>query len=469
MATVFSLSTVKDKVKIKAGDEYLPQVDTPTFLGVKLDPRLTWKPHLEEIEARGIRRLAMMRKLSGTKWGAYSKILKKVYTGAVRPVLEYSSSSWIAAAKSTKSRLDRVQNRGLRTMARKLLIQGEKSRRLQNHPLHTKLQAGTKNRLKRQRPNHLLKAQQRQNDDILDCKTDPQEKLTPQQWLPNSPGFQIRQNIPGITGKQQQNDHVLRALALEEIYKRYPSSKWTHVYTDGSAEKVTKNAGCGAYIQILRRPPIALSSPCGANSTNFRAELSALQTAADCLLYLKDIHTKIVFLSDSLSALQTLQSTPTEEVTERLRQTLNQLAKTAITTVQWIPAHCDIKGNEKADNLAKEGRRLPQPETIMSYREAKTVIKHRWKVLLLFPKSLLDYIIITTTMSTSDINTNKPGGYQWSFLSTGYACSSTSDFSHHKLYVSVEKMKKFIVYYCHTCFHKCEAKHNVLSKGKKLY
>ena len=110
------LSTVKDKVKIKAGDEYLPQVDIPTFLGVKLDPRLTWKPHLEEIEARGIRQLAVMRKLSGTKWGANSKILKTVYTGAVRPVLEYSSSSWIAAAKSTKSRLDRVQNRGLRTI-----------------------------------------------------------------------------------------------------------------------------------------------------------------------------------------------------------------------------------------------------------------------------------------------------------------------------------------------------------------
>ena len=141
----------------------------------------------------------------------------------------------------------------------------------------------------------MLKAQQRQNDDILDCKTDPQEKLTPQQWLPNSPGFQIRQNIPGITGKQQQNDHVLRALALEEIYKRYPSSKWTHVYTDGSAEKATKNAGCGPYIQIPKRPPIALSSPCGANSTHFRAELSALQTAADCLLYLKDIHLQRLF------------------------------------------------------------------------------------------------------------------------------------------------------------------------------
>ena len=103
-------------------------------------------------------------------------------------------------------------------------------------------------------------------------------------------------------------------------------------------KKPQKNAGCGAYIQIPRKPPIALTSPCGVNSTNFRAELSALQTAADCLLHLKDIPAKIVFLSDSLSALQTLQSTPTEELTEQLSQTLNQLAKTSATTLQWIPA-----------------------------------------------------------------------------------------------------------------------------------
>ena len=55
VATVFSLSTSKEKVDLKLGESTLLQVETPTFLGVKLDSRLTWKPHLEEIEARGIR------------------------------------------------------------------------------------------------------------------------------------------------------------------------------------------------------------------------------------------------------------------------------------------------------------------------------------------------------------------------------------------------------------------------------
>ena len=51
-ATVFSLSTSKEKVAIKLGDKTLPQVETSTFLGVKLDTRLSWKPHIEDMEKR---------------------------------------------------------------------------------------------------------------------------------------------------------------------------------------------------------------------------------------------------------------------------------------------------------------------------------------------------------------------------------------------------------------------------------
>ena len=170
VATLFSLSTSKEKIKIKLGNTVLPQEDTPTFLGVKLDKHLTWKPHIEDLEARGIRRLALMRKLSGTTWGATSSILKTVYTGTVRPVLEYGSTAWNTAAKTHKAKLDKVQNLGLRSilgalkstpiaeMERtaaiqpletrrqgKVLTQGEKMKRLQSHPLHCKLQALTKN------------------------------------------------------------------------------------------------------------------------------------------------------------------------------------------------------------------------------------------------------------------------------------------------------------------------------------
>nr|KAG5706308.1 hypothetical protein BaRGS_026090 [Batillaria attramentaria] len=70
------------------------QEDTPTYLGVKLDKRLTWNPHLKDIERKATRKLAIMKKLAGTTWGANSNILQRVYTGTVRPNLEYGSSAW---------------------------------------------------------------------------------------------------------------------------------------------------------------------------------------------------------------------------------------------------------------------------------------------------------------------------------------------------------------------------------------
>ena len=89
--TIFPLSTSKEKVAIKLGDKTLPQVETPTFLGVKLYTQLSRKPHIEDMEKKGIKKLAVLKKLSGTHWGANSKILKTVYMGAVRPSLETAS------------------------------------------------------------------------------------------------------------------------------------------------------------------------------------------------------------------------------------------------------------------------------------------------------------------------------------------------------------------------------------------
>ncbi|GFR84298.1 ribonuclease H1 [Elysia marginata] len=50
---------------------------------------------------------------------------------------------------------------------------------------------------------------------------------------------------------------------------------------------------------------------------------------------------------------------------------------------QWIPSHCGIPGNERADRLAKEGSKQDQTTELFSYQEVKSVIKgiysERWK------------------------------------------------------------------------------------------
>ena len=79
VASVFSLSTQQETAKLKLNGQELKQEETPTYLGIKLDKRLTWKPHLMEVERRATRKLAIMKKLAGTLWGANKNILKKVY------------------------------------------------------------------------------------------------------------------------------------------------------------------------------------------------------------------------------------------------------------------------------------------------------------------------------------------------------------------------------------------------------
>ena len=65
---------------------------------------------------KGNRKLGLLKKLTGTHWGANSKIIKTVYTGAVKPTLEYGASAWATAAKTHTDKLDSVQNIGLRTI-----------------------------------------------------------------------------------------------------------------------------------------------------------------------------------------------------------------------------------------------------------------------------------------------------------------------------------------------------------------
>ena len=85
--------------------------------------------------------------------------------------MEYASTTWGTTAKTNKSRLDKIQNMALRVIlgamkttpvhdmekaanveplerriSLKILIQGEKLRRLPSHPLYTNQAQPTKNR-----------------------------------------------------------------------------------------------------------------------------------------------------------------------------------------------------------------------------------------------------------------------------------------------------------------------------------
>ena len=240
-ATIFSLSPKTETVKLTINGEQIPQQDTPTYLGVKLDKRLTWAPHITNMESKAIKKMAVMKKLSGTKWGANTKILKQVYTGSVRPQLEYGATSWGTAAKTNTNKLKKVQNASLRIITgaikttpisemekttklqplenrrkEKCLIQGEKMKRLPSHPLHKRLEEPTKNRLKRSSPNHFVKSAQKEFESVLPSQTEATEKLADySEW--NNKEIKIKTSIPGIGSKEEHSETQLKTLTLEHL------------------------------------------------------------------------------------------------------------------------------------------------------------------------------------------------------------------------------------------------------------
>jgi ribonuclease HI len=403
VSTCFSLSTSKENIKLTINKEEIPHEDTPTYLGVKLDKRLTWGAHIQEMERRATRRLSVMKKLAGTKWGANSKILRQVYTGHVRPVMEYGAAAWSTAAKSHTSRLAKVQNAGLRIITggikttpiqaletttglpsldlrreEKVLIHHEKLQRLPSHPAHELLKQPSKNRLKRSSFNHMARQLVRTNTDVLPEEREPLQNA--EEWNTQLQNVLFSTEVPGVTKKGDQPAALLRCLTLDMLHQRYNASVWTHVYTDGSSDTAIRNGGSGILICCPDGHTTSRSLPAGSLSTNYRAELTALQEAARLVSADPHPSTHIVFLTDCKSAIQSLQS-PREQLERNTQHLLCDLATHMTVAVQWIPAHCGLSGNEEADRLAKSGSRMEQTNHPVSYSEAKTLVKRQYKTL----------------------------------------------------------------------------------------
>ena len=91
----------------------------------------------------------------------------------------------------------------------------------------------------------------------------------------------------------------------------------------------------------------------GKYCNNYNAEAAALVHAAKALReHLADAREKVVIFTGTLSEMKVK------------------------VVIQWVPAHCEIQGNEEVDKLAKKGGALQQGNTGSNYEVAKSVIKN---------------------------------------------------------------------------------------------
>ena len=84
------------------------------ILGVIMDYKLSWVPHIRMLKQQCTKRLNIIKVLSSNSWGADFHIIKKTYEAIVRSKLDYASIFFDAASKSIKSTLDPINNTGAR-------------------------------------------------------------------------------------------------------------------------------------------------------------------------------------------------------------------------------------------------------------------------------------------------------------------------------------------------------------------
>ena len=94
----------------------IPMEPFPVFLGIKLDPKLSYKSHLEHITNKIVDRIRMIRKIKSMKLKNQTEICLTVFKSLIRSILDYAFIPSISPTQQIIKQLQSLQNRALRSI-----------------------------------------------------------------------------------------------------------------------------------------------------------------------------------------------------------------------------------------------------------------------------------------------------------------------------------------------------------------
>lgn len=335
------------------------------YLGVIFDPKCSWKNHVNYVSKKCIKRINFMRTISGSSWGAHPDALLLLYKMTIRSVLEYGSSAFLHLASTHRTQLQRIQWRALRVSLGLMssthtgsleAIAGIPPLDLRWRYLHEKHTCKSLSS-----PSILLRSSLL--DLRLSCPTHPRIALTEHLMLIEEserlPCYSFALNevlyTPDISWHLRdalasgiQSPTQILALFKEAVHTLNTA---TWVYTDGSQS--IDDTGSAAYIDENTFTTSRLKKP----ASVFHAELSAVLLATNFIC--TQPPASFIIASDSMSVLTALENNAINAKSSialyRCRSELYKLSqKDFNVTLIWVPAHCGIPGNERADELAKD-------------------------------------------------------------------------------------------------------------------
>ena len=101
-------------MKLKIADTEIPIEPNPTFLGIKLDPKLSFKPHLNELENKLTSKTNLIRRIKNFKWSNSLKVNLILYKSLIRSLFDYCFVKLNNGTEKISSSLQKIQNKVLK-------------------------------------------------------------------------------------------------------------------------------------------------------------------------------------------------------------------------------------------------------------------------------------------------------------------------------------------------------------------
>lgn len=358
------------------------------YLGIIFDRYLSFRAHINSVKSKVQERLNMLKILNGVKSGAHPQTLVRIHTALCRSVMEYGSSVYNNARSCNRKKLYVLNNQCLRkvTGATKTTPLNTLAAISGQEPIEYKLEYVTEKEITRHlsRQNEVAK----QLVDIsIPANCDNLEKYTYLEriYWQNKDIFENLQ--PYLEFTASKNVEINDELELLDTTKKHTApakmkqaalfamnGKYKHkakIYTDASKDGTT--CSVGVYIENTNQ---RLSFRLIRETSITSAEIIAIHLA---LKHIERGNLKnYVVFTDSKSACTMLNEARETKGGEKNLVEILSLCEKSNTAIQWIPSHVDIRGNEIADQLAKQGISSQQTlDNVLMVKDVEMQIKKK--------------------------------------------------------------------------------------------
>ena len=341
--------------RVRMDGQLIPYSDSVVYLGVTMDVELKWRKHIDNKITKAKNLIMKLASITNAYWGPKPKLMRWAFTGIVRPMVSYAAVAWghVLEEDGFADALRKINRAALCTIVKVPRSTPTRAMEiiLDVMPLHLFIKKeGFRTYLRLQNKMTLNWEGEYQNLTFSVSHRKYWQLLSQ-----NDDMEPLSAIVDDISVARPTLGFTLDASSFVDMH-RAQSPAQCNVYTDGS--KMGGGVGAGVFIERNGVTIIEAKFRLPDTSTVFQAEVLAIKEAAQILQAIPDLST-VKFYVDSQAALRTFQMDFIKSRTAlEMIHELNQVKHMSMTFV-WTKAHVGTEGNEKADNLAKQGTALP--------------------------------------------------------------------------------------------------------------